>query len=816
MSDEQALKTLIAAGAKLLRYWQLPDPSAPHVVGKNPEGLGDWHRIAGGGPGATLEACIAWLRGEECTLANFVARVVEPHARRYPDKKPIDVPASVKPGIGLLPSSIGKLVVDVDLASKRALKTMAGDERRDRAIAGLAAVDAALRTPDGSQTTPSDGLHLYYPADGIPEDVTNNATWAIDKGGVKVGGDLRGTNGWVGVYDLGALAMMVEAGHGPALDVERLRAFVNNPHRELGMRAYRHVRAGSGSTVQAACAAIRSAEAGDTYAGRNPTIVHHVAVLANNKLLDDAAAKAVLDAVAEVKPEAIADTERFIGKARRYFAESTGNTGGPAGVRGEPRPGHDTGEIPGGAAGDGGAQGSIPDRDDPDTEDDAIAEVLARWQGQLDAFTEQQAERKPGTLRQLREAARDALAVLVDRDGADRGSGTGEIGQLRELQAAFRDGKAKAVNALLEAQGLTAKPREAVAVPDVKGERPAPLLSLAGQPGAVLSLGTVGVLSGEGGMGKSALTASLAVTLASRGEGEGGPLVGGLFDAPIGGGPVLVASWEDSAAVTRWRIEAAAKALKLKYDAVRRVFLMDLAGSPLYGPGARGESAGLYNARPEPLAGWRDLWREVARLKPRLVVIDPVLSAFVGNSNDAAPVREFLAVLSVESARDDGERQPCAVLLVAHSNKAARGGETDPFDPGQVGGSAAWTDGVRSALVLGWDYDRGPGERHLAVAKSNYGPARRALPLKPVRVGGGDKANAGAVVGFQSAGQWDDGGAGDVGRTVKALEAGVKALRKAHPGADLTALKRAIGAGRNRRDKAEQGGDDTGGSERHV
>ena len=57
----------------------------------------------------------------------------------------------------------------------------------------------------------------------------------------------------------------------------------------------------------------------------------------------------------------------------------------------------------------------------------------------------------------------------------------------------------------------------------------------------------------------------------------------------------------------------------------------------------------------------------MARTGARLVVIDPALSAFVGQSNDAAPVREFLTALAVEAAKPNA-----GVLLIAHSNKTAR------------------------------------------------------------------------------------------------------------------------------------------------
>ena len=749
MTDEQALKALIDAGAKLLRYWQLPDPKAPHVVGKNPEGLGDWHRISAGGAGATLESCLRWLRGEGCTVADFVTRVVEPHARRYPDKKPIPVPASVKPGIGLLPASIGKLVVDVDLASKRALKTMTMPVRRDRAIAGLAAVDAALRTPDGSQTTPSDGLHLYYPADGIPAAVTDNATWAIDEGGVKVGGDLRGTNGWVGVYDLPALAMMVEAGHGPALDVEALRAFVNNPHRKAGKREYRNVRAGGGSTVQAACAAIRSAEAGDTYAGRNPTIVHHVAVLANNKLLDDAAAKAVLDAVAEVKPEAIADTERFIGKARRYFAESTGNTGGPAGVRGEPRPGHDTGEIPGGAAGDGGAQGGDPDRDEPDSEDDAIGAALAQWQGHLDAFREHQDERKPRTLRQLREAASDALAVLVDRDGADRGSGSDEIGQLRELATVFREGGAEAVKAKLrewEQRGIVADPVEwAEAAPEREWLVP-----------GWLPVGRIGMVTGKGEFGKSRLTLQLAAVLA-----RGGPLWIPAYgnkanlSVPIGADrdgvawgkvPGVVATWEDEADELRRRLHDMAGVGLKPGDVAGKLHHADMSGAgPLWAP-ARGGSGHVATMGALTGAGrWLRRWCEpggCSEKGARLLVIDPLAAAFACSENDRGLVRAFMSDWD-NWARATG----CAVLVVSHPSKASDG-STDYAQSG----STDWHAASRFAWLmerkrLGKDErkreggkpvgeDERPEAMRLEVTKSNYLVGRKpGTWLKPEGAG---------------------------------------------------------------------------------
>ena len=424
-----------------------------------------------------------------------------------------------------------------------------------------------------------------------------------------------------------------------------------------------------------------------------------------------------------------------------------------------------SGGAAGGAAGNGSGNatgvgpgtGAGPDGENDEPPADTLEGDVTTWK----RWKSKAIAKPPASLSGLKREAPVLLSRIVARLSGepDRGTGNDAVAKLNAIQAAFGEGGEEAARAVLD--DYLPKPRLPVPVDEVDDERPAALLRLAGGTGGVLTLGTVGVLSGEGGGGKSALTASLALALASRGEGEAGTLAGGLFDAPVGGGRVLMATWEDVPAMTRWRIEAAAAMLAkegISEDATSRVHLLDLAGAALYGPGERGEgSAGLYNARPEPLQGWFDLWAAVKAIGPRLVVIDPALASFVGNSNEAAQVREYLSALTVAA-----DKHGCAVLLVAHSTKSARKGDgnkpPDPFDPGQVGGSAAWTDGVRSALVLDWDDDRGPGERRLSVAKSNYGPSRVTMPLEAVTVGKDDKAHGGAVVGFKAveAKGWDE------------------------------------------------------------
>ena len=290
----------------------------------------------------------------------------------------------------------------------------------------------------------------------------------------------------------------------------------------------------------------------------------------------------------------------------------------------------------------------------------------------------------------------------------------------------------------------------AVAVPSVQGSFPEPVLSAARHGGAVLSVGNVAVLAGEGGIAKSALAVSIALDLAMHEAGER-TMRSRLFDAPKGG-PVLLAAYEDEPAVIAWRARKLASKHEASAERLQRIHVLDLAGRPLFGPAGEG---GTYNARPRPLPGWRDLWGEARRIGPRLVIVDPALSAYVGEQNAAAPVREFLAALSGEAKAHE-----CGVLMVAHSNKAARrkNDKLDPFDPGQVSGSTAWTDGVRGVLSLTWREgdDAKLGGRVLAIAKANYGPARILIDMKPVRHERRE-SGTGAIVGFRARGTWGDG-----------------------------------------------------------
>ncbi len=270
-------------------------------------------------------------------------------------------------------------------------------------------------------------------------------------------------------------------------------------------------------------------------------------------------------------------------------------------------------------------------------------------------------------------------------------------------------------------------------------------------PGAVLSEGTVCLLAGEGGVAKSTLALHLALHTAAGMEPAAGndrmlgaqPL-GDCAGLESAGGRVLIVTYEDAAAVCRWRLRRLARQLDgtsngsgsgAAAEALRKIDLIAMSGHPLYGS-PQGFS---YNARPAPLPGWWLMRREMLRAEPVLIVIDPALAAYVGDSS-ATAVWEFLSALSGLAAETRS-----GVLLLAHSTKAARR-SSDPFDPGHIGGSAAWHDGVRGALILARENG---GGRVLRVSKSNYGPAYVQALLDPVV-----DPNTGAPLGFTAGGVW--------------------------------------------------------------
>ena len=301
--------------------------------------------------------------------------------------------------------------------------------------------------------------------------------------------------------------------------------------------------------------------------------------------------------------------------------------------------------------------------------------------------------------------ARMALSGAVAPDGAT----------LESVADAWLRLDPPARRAIMSGPEAAPEPPAACEIGEIADPMPPALLALPGDNAAVLPVGEVGILAGSGGTGKSTLASEIALAVAH--EKAKCP-----FDVKTHG-PVLWLAYEERPGL----IAARAKARGF----TQGIHVLDMRGGrwPLFGPGDRGGGAGLYNARPEPLAGWRVMEAEAARVEPRLIVIDPALAAFVGEPNAAPPVREFIERLA---AWADGIK--ASALVLAHATKER---ETGPFDRAQAGGSGAWTDAARCALTLvhgdGSGSPAGGDARTLAVLKANAGPAFTWTALAPKR-----------------------------------------------------------------------------------
>ncbi len=305
------------------------------------------------------------------------------------------------------------------------------------------------------------------------------------------------------------------------------------------------------------------------------------------------------------------------------------------------------------------------------------------------------------------------------------------------------------------AEHYRTQPRKAVPISQIKAEYPNPILAATGKGnGAVLTAANICLLAGEGGIAKSALTISLALAYAWAGVEDPDnprmkPLTGGIFEGI--GGRVMMVNYEDTPGTLSAKMTKLATRWGVPETALDNVFVQNLIGKPLYTTTngiTRDEHADVWEMFIDD--GWDQLWREIDAMKPSLVILDPCLSAFLGNQNDPGEVRYFLMSVA-ERAQFSGHDM--GVLMVAHSNKDARGKkEADPYEPGKVSGTTQWTDSVRGVMTIDWhpDKENRPSERILRIPKANLGRSRICCELDTIR------ADSGEILGFGTRDEWTD------------------------------------------------------------
>ena len=238
-----------------------------------------------------------------------------------------------------------------------------------------------------------------------------------------------------------------------------------------------------------------------------------------------------------------------------------------------------------------------------------------------------------------------------------------------------------------------------------------------------LPAGSVALLTGEGGAGKSRLALQLAAGVAANRsspdawiEGETAPRIGKAV--PEGGTSVVYATWEDRGDEMARRLSqiSGEPAQWCQPSTLDNLKMLDLAGhGPLWSAASRYDAPSL-----TPLG--RAVRQVVEDTQAGLLILDSLAAVYGANENDRGQVRDFMASWDAWASAAD-----CTVLIIGHPPKSAAG----------YSGSTDWHSAARARWEISKDpLQTGPrGGRQepthwkLAMVKSNYGPEPPALCL---------------------------------------------------------------------------------------
>ncbi|WP_374470303.1 AAA family ATPase [Phenylobacterium sp.] len=221
--------------------------------------------------------------------------------------------------------------------------------------------------------------------------------------------------------------------------------------------------------------------------------------------------------------------------------------------------------------------------------------------------------------------------------------------------------------------------------------------------------GTVTLLQGDGGTGKSLLALQLAAATTL-----GKPWLG----QEVRRGNALYLSAEDDRDEIHRRLSAVTLEHGVALDSLTGLKVVDLCG----------EDAVLADAersgRLQPTPRWHE-FAELARAwQPSLITIDNLADVFAGEENSRPQARQFIGQLQGLA------REICAtVVLIGHPSLAGIASGSGSS------GSTAWNNSVRSRLYLtkpagSEEAPADPDARVLTVKKANYGPSSIEVRLR--------------------------------------------------------------------------------------
>ncbi len=215
--------------------------------------------------------------------------------------------------------------------------------------------------------------------------------------------------------------------------------------------------------------------------------------------------------------------------------------------------------------------------------------------------------------------------------------------------------------------------------------------------------GTVGMVSGDGSIGKSLVMLQLCCA-----AGLGREWLG----LRLRKGRALYLACEDDVDEL-WRRTAA---VVEHYDSE----MGDLGEQLLIWPRVGQPSALItferFTREPQPTDLYRTLYKQALAFGAQYIVIDTATKTFSGNQNDELQVDAYITLLRRLAIATQG-----CVILTKHPSLSGRALGTGES------GNVAWNNSVRARLYFAQNKD---GSRELRTVKSNYGPGRDKISLK--------------------------------------------------------------------------------------
>ena len=221
--------------------------------------------------------------------------------------------------------------------------------------------------------------------------------------------------------------------------------------------------------------------------------------------------------------------------------------------------------------------------------------------------------------------------------------------------------------------------------------------------GGWMPLGTVGMLSGDGGAGKTFVALHLAACVTSN-----TPWLGHQIEEP---GGVLFVTAEDAMPIIKRRLMGICDAESIDLAELYTLGFFSWEGgqSLLVEAGKTGHLS--------KTANWKRLERTVADEKPVLVILDNLANFFGGDEIDRQQAQTFIGMLRQIVGPD------AVLMLISHPSQAGAQSGTG------YSGSTAWNNGPRWRFYLIADKD----DRKtifLRPMKNNYGPLGEAVTLR--------------------------------------------------------------------------------------